>query len=102
MNPSWATGRRLAFGWWPTQGRPGLMIRNLTGGRPGSPQSVLAGAQMIAPGPAAAGGQITANGSAVLTVAVAANANTDIIKNAMRKNLLFIISSSCFVWSLVA
>jgi hypothetical protein len=73
MNPSWATGRRLAFGWWPTQGRPGLMIRNLTGGRPGSPQSVLAGAQMIAPGPAAAGGQITANGSAVLTVAVAAN-----------------------------
>ena len=27
--------RRLAFGWWPaSRGRPGLMIRNLTGGQP--------------------------------------------------------------------
>lgn len=74
MNPSWAGNRHLAFGWWPAnRGRPGLMIRNLTGGQPGTPRSVLAGARMIAPGPAAAAGQITADGSAILSVAVAAS-----------------------------
>jgi len=72
LNPSWASDRRLAFGWWPANpGRPGLRIRGLTGGQPGTPASPLTGARMIAPGTARAGGQITADGSAVLSMVVA-------------------------------